>query len=217
MAAGLGYIEFTTGDILTAANANSYLASQVVMVFASAAARTSAIASPQEGMMSYLKDTNSVEYYSGSAWVAVGGGGGGGGKVLQVVNAVYSTIASTSSATYADTGLSASITPSATTSKILVMVHQNGIAKVGGLAGRIRLMRGATAISTLDALIAYTNSTAFNEIGTVSTSYLDSPSTTSSVTYKTQFASDSGATFYAQVDNGGVYAESTITLMEIGA
>lgn len=78
MAAGQGYIEFTTGDILTASAANGYLASQVVMVFADAAARTSAVTSPQEGMMSYLKDTNSVEYYSGSAWVAVGGGGGGG-------------------------------------------------------------------------------------------------------------------------------------------
>jgi hypothetical protein len=73
MAAGLGYIEFTTGDVLTAAQANGYLSSQVVMVFASAAARTSAIASPQEGMISYLKDTNSTEYYSGSAWVAIGG------------------------------------------------------------------------------------------------------------------------------------------------
>jgi hypothetical protein len=75
MAAGLGFKEFTTGDVLTAADANGYLASQVVMVFASAAARTSAIASPQEGMISYLKDTNSTEYYSGSAWVAIGGGG----------------------------------------------------------------------------------------------------------------------------------------------
>jgi hypothetical protein len=72
MAAGLGYKEFSTGDVLTAADANGYLASQVVMVFASAAARTSAIASPQEGMISYLKDTNSTEYYSGSAWVAIG-------------------------------------------------------------------------------------------------------------------------------------------------
>ena len=76
MAAGLGYIEFATGDILTAAVANGYLASQTVMVFASASARTSAITSPQEGMISYLKDTNAVEYYSGSAWASVGGGGG---------------------------------------------------------------------------------------------------------------------------------------------
>lgn len=73
MAAGLGYIEFTTGEVLTAAQANGYLASQVVMVFANASARTSAIASPQEGMISFLKDTNSTEYYSGSAWVAIGG------------------------------------------------------------------------------------------------------------------------------------------------
>jgi hypothetical protein len=73
MAAGLGYIEFTTGDILTAASANGYLASQTVMVFADAAARTSAITSPQEGMISYLKSTDAVEKYDGSAWVSVGG------------------------------------------------------------------------------------------------------------------------------------------------
>jgi hypothetical protein len=78
MAAGLGYKEFATGDVLTAADANGYLASQVVMVFASAAARTSAITSPQEGMISYLKDTNSTEYYSGSAWVAIGGSSASG-------------------------------------------------------------------------------------------------------------------------------------------
>jgi len=77
MAAGLGFKEFTTGDVLTAADANGYLASQVVMVFASSAARTSAITSPQEGMISYLKDTNSTEYYSGAAWVAISGGSSG--------------------------------------------------------------------------------------------------------------------------------------------
>lgn len=74
MAAGLGYVEFSTGDVLTAAAANGYLASQVVMVFADAAARTAAITSPQEGMISYLKDTNATQYYSGSAWVSIGGG-----------------------------------------------------------------------------------------------------------------------------------------------
>jgi hypothetical protein len=82
MASGLGYKEFSTGDVLTAADANGYLASQVVMVFASAAARTSAITSPEEGMVSYLKDTNSTEYYSGSAWVAIGAAGGGGLTLL---------------------------------------------------------------------------------------------------------------------------------------
>jgi hypothetical protein len=78
MAAGLGFIEFTTGDILTAAAANGYLASQTVMVFADAAARTSAITSPQEGMISYLKSTDAVEKYNGSAWVAIAAAGTAG-------------------------------------------------------------------------------------------------------------------------------------------
>lgn len=88
MATGLGYKEFTTGDVLTAADANGYLASQVVMVFASAAARTSAIASPQEGMISYLKDTNSTEYYSGSAWAAIGGAAAFAGASVYTSSAV---------------------------------------------------------------------------------------------------------------------------------
>ena len=73
MAAGLGFKTFNTGDVLSAADTNGYLM-QGVLVFADAAARTAAITSPQEGQMSFLKDTNSTEYYSGSAWVAVGGG-----------------------------------------------------------------------------------------------------------------------------------------------
>lgn len=92
MAAGAGYIEFATGDILTAAAANQYLASQVVMVFADAAARTSAIASPQEGMISYLKDTNATEYYSGSAWAAVGGGSSGGMTLLSTTTLSGSSV-----------------------------------------------------------------------------------------------------------------------------
>lgn len=73
MAAGLGFKEFLTGDVLTAADANGFLASQVVMVFASAAARASAITSPQEGMITYLKDTDQVQTFSGSSYVTVGG------------------------------------------------------------------------------------------------------------------------------------------------
>jgi hypothetical protein len=76
MAAGLGFKTFTTGEVLTAANVNGYLM-QGILVFASAAARDSAITSPQEGQACYLKDTNEVLTYSGSAWVAVGGASGG--------------------------------------------------------------------------------------------------------------------------------------------
>lgn len=76
MAAGQGFKTFATGDVLTAADTNGYLM-QGVWVFASAAARTSAVTSPQEGNMSFLKDTNSVEYYDGAAWVAIGGSSSG--------------------------------------------------------------------------------------------------------------------------------------------
>ena len=82
MAAGLGFIEFSTGDVLSAAAANGYLASQTVMVFASAAARTSAITSPQEGMISFLKDTDSTQYYSGSAWINIAGAAAAGALIL---------------------------------------------------------------------------------------------------------------------------------------
>jgi hypothetical protein len=76
MGAGLGFKDFTTGEVLTANDVDGYLM-QGVWVFADAAARTAAVTSPQEGNMSYLKDTNSTEYYSGSAWVAVAAAGGG--------------------------------------------------------------------------------------------------------------------------------------------
>jgi hypothetical protein len=68
MAAGLGFKTFTTGEVLTSADTNGYLM-QGVLVFASAAARDAAITSPQEGQCCYLKDTDAVLTYSGSAWV----------------------------------------------------------------------------------------------------------------------------------------------------
>lgn len=72
--AGSGYKLFATGDVLTAAQVNNYLQEQTVMVFADAAARTTALASVlAEGMISYLKDTNATQYYSGSAWINIGG------------------------------------------------------------------------------------------------------------------------------------------------
>jgi hypothetical protein len=68
MAAGLGFKTFTTGEVLTAADVNGYLM-QGLLVFANAAARDAAITSPQEGQACYLKDTDAVLTYSGSAWV----------------------------------------------------------------------------------------------------------------------------------------------------
>ncbi len=73
MAAPLGFKTFNTGDVLTAADTNGYLM-QGVWTFANSAARTAAVTSPQEGNVSFLKDTNSLEIYDGAAWVSYGGG-----------------------------------------------------------------------------------------------------------------------------------------------
>jgi hypothetical protein len=70
MAAGLGFKDFVTGEVLTAADVDGYLM-QGVWVFADAAARTAAVTSPQEGNMSYLKSDNIVYKYDGSAWVNI--------------------------------------------------------------------------------------------------------------------------------------------------
>ena len=74
MAAGLGFKDFVTGEVLTAADVDGYLM-QGIWVFANATARDAAVTSPQEGNACYLKDTNEVLTYSGSAWVAVGATG----------------------------------------------------------------------------------------------------------------------------------------------
>ena len=151
---------------------------------------------------------------------------GGGGKVLQVVSATYSTVTTTTSTTLSDTGLSASITPSSATSKVLVMVSQplymsrSSDQTGGGLA----LFRGATDIYSTVGSTGY--ATMYNRSigGNTSTEYatvipmvyLDSPATTSATTYKTQhkvFAAVSSASSTAQVDG----STASIILLEIGA
>jgi hypothetical protein len=72
--AGAGYKLFATGDVLTAAQVNTFLMQQTVMVFASSTARTTALSGVlAEGMVSYLQDTNSLEVYDGSAWIGATG------------------------------------------------------------------------------------------------------------------------------------------------
>jgi len=68
-----GYREFQTGEVLTAANVNDFLMKQAVMVFADAAARTSALDGDEaEGMLTYNKDTGALEVYDGTAFVPAG-------------------------------------------------------------------------------------------------------------------------------------------------
>ena len=70
--AGAGYRLFNTGDVLTAAQVNTYLQQQVIMVFADSTARTTALSGVlAEGMFSYLTGTNAFQYYDGAAWADV--------------------------------------------------------------------------------------------------------------------------------------------------
>ena len=300
MAAGLGFKTFTTGEVLTAADVNGYLM-QGILVFANAAARSSAITSPQEGQYSFLKDTNALEYYDGAAWVGapvgditsvtagtgISGGGSsgavtitndmattitaagdivvgtgsgtydnlpigttgqvltadttvspykvkwaaaaGGGKVLQVVYASTSTSTTVSSTTYTDTTLSATITPSSATSKVLVLVSQIQYSErsTDSAGNAIKLLRGSTDIFTPGASSHYQQGYTLTQVTgqtvskvaiatTIAMNYLDSPSTTSATTYKTQgrpWSSASSGHVVYQIDSG----VSTMILLEIGA
>jgi hypothetical protein len=137
----------------------------------------------------------------------------GAGAVLQVVNATYSTQVSSSSSTYADTGLTATITPSSTSSKILIIVDQADVYKAtNDTSCRIQLQRNGTLITQFSLYSSGTGTSATNVNGSVGTNYLDSPATTSAVTYKTRFASTgNNASVAVQFGN----STSTITLMEI--
>jgi hypothetical protein len=71
--AGAGFKDFVAGDVLTAAQVDTYLMQQSIMNFAGTAARASAITSPAEGYMTYLQDTDQLSYYDGSNWITAPG------------------------------------------------------------------------------------------------------------------------------------------------
>jgi hypothetical protein len=155
---------------------------------------------------------------TGLKWAAASGGG----KVLQVVTATTSSSTQTFSTSYADTGLTASITPTLNTSKVLVLVSQNFWVGRNGtsLSLGARLMRGSTEIQKKWPTSLETPGATSNPLVSavdMGSSYLDSPATTSSTTYKTQFklnvADSGGWGAYANYDS----TVSSITLLEIGA
>ena len=137
----------------------------------------------------------------------------GGGKLLQVVAATYATETQSTTSTYVDTGLTATITPSSATSKVLVIMTQNGVAKNGDTAVNLRLVRGATTLAQIGVLLLSTSTSLYQE-GNGNIAYLDSPATTSATTYKTTFNSGSNISFTRVQNNSSV---SSIILMEIGA
>ena len=142
---------------------------------------------------------------------------GVGGKVLQVVQGSTTSQTNSSSATLADTGLTATITPSSTSSKILVIVHQNGIEKTTDSAQndmKLILLRDSTNISNIVIFSMYENEAKANNGQTLSHAYLDSPNTTSATTYKTQFSRPDGSGT-VRCQSGSTM--SSITLMEMSS
>ena len=151
------------------------------------------------------------------------------GKVGQVVSATKTDTFTTTSSTYVDlTGLSVSITPTAATSKILVMAQVSGMGSVNNAIGFGQFMRGATAIGIGDAagsrvqctfLIPFASLLAASF--TQSPLFLDSPATTSATTYKIQIRSENANTIYVNRSEqdannaAGNRSISTITVMEI--
>jgi len=146
------------------------------------------------------------------------------GSVLQVVSGVFTGTYTQTAVAYADIGLSASITPISTSSKILVMISVALGAEVVGVNMRLRLLRGSSMIGSGTALSdsGFThleqnqtgnNYTRFLE----SFTYLDSPSSTSAETYKVQMFRSSaiGAAYVNRGHTDQSRQHSTITLMEI--
>jgi hypothetical protein len=139
----------------------------------------------------------------------------GSGKVVQIVTATYATEVTNSTTTFADTGLTATITPTSASNKVLVMVNQNGVGKTVSSASSnvsIEIQRGATTILTIANEAAASETALRLNIGSVSGDYLDSPATTSATTYKTRFANNIAASA-AVVQEYNI--SSTIVLMEV--
>jgi len=199
------------------------LSDQTVMTFAGTAARGSAIPSPIEGMVSYLADSDKVEVYT-NAWGAIGGG-----KVLQVVSTTKTDTFSTTSSTFADvTGLSLSITPASASNKIFLVASlvagQNGLNAAffqfaGGNSGTFvgdsagSRPQAATSLGILDSPGYFRNNMVMN--------FLDSPATTSAITYKVQTRVGAGGTVFvgrsgddSDNANHGRYP-SSITAIEV--
>lgn len=138
-----------------------------------------------------------------------------GGKIYQVLQQTYSTPTSNGTETYADTGITLSITPTSATSKVLIFVTVAGMYRsANDCSARFQVMRGSTSIHEFEKNIMNSGGTA-NQSGTTVTNYLDSPATTSATTYKVQFRRNpaSGGTIYINLSD----SISTITLMEVGA
>jgi hypothetical protein len=241
--AGAGFKDFTVGEVLTSADVDTYLMQQSVMRFADSAARGSALGTAvgagtalAEGMMAYLDDIDEVQFFDGSAWARVGlpigtavpssgqvlvfDGGSStwvprSGSVLQVVEATTSSLVTITSTGFTDTGLSATITPLYSSSKILAIASMAAELDAGTASSfdcEAAITRDSTQVREFRVAMGIDATL----MSTFTSSVLDSPATTSAVTYKGQarlVSSGSSRSWRAQ-DN---QSTSAIVLMEIAA
>lgn len=203
---------FVANTVLTAASQN-ISAGTGVPVFATTVTRDAAFGGSNkalaEGQLAYIEASNIVQYYDGAAWATLGPSTSG---VVQVKTTVLTTATfTTTSATYTDlTGLAVSITPTSASNTILVTTNVYG--GMNGNAAYFNLNRGGT-LSTPALAACYF---VLQPDGmTVSYQYLDSPATTSLITYTAQVKVAAGTFRLNTTSSTPVLGTSVITAMEI--
>ena len=135
-------------------------------------------------------------------------------RILRVSHFETATLATSSTTTFAASGLTLSITPQSATNKILIYTVSSIAKTAGNLSNAVNLrMRRGTTVLTSQTAVLFTGTTVI-QVGTSPMIYLDSPNTTSSVTYDVQFANFTAA---AQVEHNANGSASSIVLMEISA
>ena len=138
---------------------------------------------------------------------------GGGGGIIQVVHDTYSTESSSSSGNYAASGLTLNITPKFSTSKILVCFNLPLQSGAQNLRAAVGLHRGGSQIYLAQRESLF-NGSSSNNSETVSGMFLDSPATTSTLTYDVRVRVSGGSgTFYWAVSS----TVCTLTAMEVSA
>lgn len=141
----------------------------------------------------------------------------GGGKVLQVVTATTTTTVTNTTTTRADSGITATITPTLNTSKVMILIMATvGVTSSAALYSGASLLRGATEIMTWNTSGFMTFDQTGGYQNVLPINYLDSPATTSATTYKlTGSVSQAGSGRQIQFQGQG--SISSIMLLEIGA
>jgi hypothetical protein len=229
MAAGQGFKTFTTGEVLTAGDVNGYLM-QGVLVFASTAARDAAITAPSEGQFAFTKDTNSLFYYDGAAWVAsgaagdiegvtagVGISGGGTSGTVTVTNSMATAIDAKGDlvpGTGADTfsRLAVGANDTVLTADSTAATGLKWAAVAGGGSNWSLLNSGGTALTGADT-ITVSGISGKNKIMVI----IDSASAGASSYYQWRFNADSGATVYRYATGGNIAFPTTYATSQLSA